>query len=54
MEMANRRDQDIDNFGDVDGSDKFLHKRRKAISKKRWQRSIMRKITMEMETCSIG
>jgi len=32
--FANRKDKDIDNDGDVDGSDKFLHKRRKAISKK--------------------
>ena len=32
--FANRKDKDIDNYGDVDGSDKFLHKRRKAISKK--------------------
>ena len=31
--FANRRDKDIDNDGDVDSSDKFLHKRRKAISK---------------------
>jgi hypothetical protein len=29
----NRKDKDIDNDGDVDSSDKFLHKRRKAISK---------------------
>lgn len=28
-----RKDKDIDNDGDVDGSDKYLHKRRKAISK---------------------
>ena len=28
-----RKDKDIDNDGDVDDSDKFLHKRRKAISK---------------------
>ena len=28
-----RKDKDIDNDGDVDASDKFLHKRRKAISK---------------------
>ena len=28
-----RKDQDIDNDGDVDSSDKYLHKRRKAISK---------------------
>jgi len=28
-----RKDQDIDNDGDVDSSDKYLHKRRKAINK---------------------
>ena len=28
-----RKDGDIDNDGDVDSSDKYLHKRRKAISK---------------------
>ena len=28
-----RKDKDIDNDGDVDSSDKFLHKRRKTISK---------------------
>tara|TARA_B100000927_G_scaffold154355_1_gene124404 strand:- start:12 stop:902 length:891 start_codon:yes stop_codon:yes gene_type:complete len=28
-----RKDKDIDNDGDVDSSDKFLHKRRKAITK---------------------
>ena len=28
-----RKDKDIDNDGDVDSSDKFLHKRRKAIGK---------------------
>ena len=31
--FVNRKDKDIDNDGDVDSSDKFLHKRRKAISK---------------------
>ena len=31
--FKNRKDKDIDNDGDVDSSDKFLHKRRKAISK---------------------
>jgi hypothetical protein len=30
---ADRKDKDIDNDGDVDASDKYLHKRRKAISK---------------------
>ena len=31
--FKDRKDRDIDNDGDVDDSDKFLHKRRKAISK---------------------
>ena len=31
--FKDRKDQDIDNDGDVDSSDKFLHKRRKAVSK---------------------
>ena len=29
--FVNRKDKDIDNDGDVDSSDEFLHKRRKAI-----------------------
>ena len=28
-----RKDKDIDNDGDVDSGDKYLHKRRKAVSK---------------------
>lgn len=31
--FKDRTDKDIDNDGDVDSSDKYLHKRRKAISK---------------------
>ena len=31
--FKDRKDKDVDNDGDVDDSDKFLHKRRKAISK---------------------
>ena len=31
--FKDRKDKDIDNDGDTDSSDKFLHKRRKAISK---------------------
>ena len=31
--FKDRKDKDIDNDGDVDGSDEYLHKRRKAISK---------------------
>ena len=29
---ADRKDQDIDNDGDVDDSDRYLHKRRKAVA----------------------
>lgn len=32
-DFKDRKDKDIDNDGDVDSSDKYLHKRRKAISK---------------------
>jgi len=32
-DFKNRKDQDIDNDGDVDSSDEYLHKRRKAVSK---------------------
>ena len=31
--FKDRKDKDIDNDGDVDSSDKFLHKKRKAITK---------------------
>ena len=31
--FKDRKDKDIDNDGDVDASDKYLHKRRKAVSK---------------------
>jgi hypothetical protein len=32
-DFENRKDQDIDNDGDTDSSDEYLHKRRKAVSK---------------------
>lgn len=32
-DFEDRKDQDIDNDGDVDSSDEYLHKRRKAVSK---------------------
>jgi len=38
--FADRKDKDIDNDGDVDSSDKFLHKRRKAISKSMQERYV--------------
>ena len=31
--FADRKDKDIDNDGDVDSSDRYLHKRRQAVSK---------------------
>jgi len=31
--FKDRKDKDIDNDGDVDDSDEFLHKKRQAISK---------------------
>ena len=31
--FKDRKDKDIDNDGDVDSSDKYLHKRRKAVAK---------------------
>ena len=31
--FKDRKDKDIDNDGDVDSSDRYLHKRRKAVSK---------------------
>ena len=33
LDPVGKEDDDIDNDGDVDSSDKFLHKKRKAISK---------------------
>ena len=51
-----RKDKDIDNDGDVDDSDKFLHKRRKAIGKSMketvldiWQEAAKDKIEMSHE-----
>ena len=39
-EFKDRKDKDIDNDGDVDSSDKFLHKRRKAVSKAMAEESV--------------
>ena len=33
LDPVGKEDDDVDNDGDVDSSDKFLHKKRKAISK---------------------
>ena len=40
--FKDRKDKDIDNDGDVDSSDKFLHKRRKAIGKSNEKRILQR------------
>ena len=42
--FKDRKDKDIDNDGDVDSSDKFLHKRRKAISKAMKGESVIRNV----------
>ena len=42
--FKDRKDKDIDNDGDVDDSDKFLHKRRKAISKAMKSESVIRNV----------
>ena len=39
--FKDRTDKDIDNDGDVDSSDKYLHKRRKAISKAKGETATM-------------
>jgi len=45
-----RKDKDIDNDGDVDSSDKFLHKRRKAVSKAMGEEISEEKFRMMIET----
>ena len=42
--FADRKDKDIDNDGDVDDSDKFLHKRRKAVSKAMQGESVIKNV----------
>ena len=39
--FKDRKDKDIDNDGDVDSTDKYLHTRRKAISKLLRKRTLM-------------
>ena len=43
-----RKDKDIDNDGDVDSSDKFLHKRRKAIGKAMQSEAVGKDIAKKM------
>jgi len=43
-DFDDRKDKDIDNDGDVDDSDEYLHKRRKAISKEIKLKEINKKI----------
>ena len=42
--FKDRKDKDIDNDGDVDDSDRFLHKRRKAISKSMKGESVIKNV----------
>ena len=42
--FKDRKDKDIDNDGDVDSTDKYLHKRRKAISKSIKSESVIKNI----------
>ena len=48
--FADRKDKDIDNDGDVDDSDKFLHKRRKAVSKAMGEEITEEEFEMMIET----
>ena len=47
--FADRKDKDIDNDGDVDDSDKFLHKRRKAVSKSMGEEISQKEFEMMIE-----
>ena len=48
--FKDRKDKDIDNDGDVDSSDEFLHKRRKAISKAMGEEITEEEFEMMIET----
>lgn len=48
--FKNRKDKDIDNDGDVDSSDEYLHKRRKAIDKAMDKESSKKKTVSEAST----
>jgi len=50
---SDRDDKDIDNDGDVDDSDEYLHKRRKAVSKSMKKESFDWDAILEMEDADI-
>jgi len=52
--FVNRKDKDIDNDGDVDNTDKYLHKRRKAISKVVKEGGMSRLATQSSERERLG
>lgn len=52
--FANRKDKDLDNDGDVDNTDKYLHKRRKAISKVVKEGGMSRLATQSSERERLG
>ena len=52
--FKNRKDKDLDNDGDVDASDKYLHKRRKAISKNVDEGKFKDMVTKDQENKRLG
>ena len=53
--FKDRKDKDIDNDGDVDSSDEYLHKRRKAVSqadlKNWWDQSVRQALKVNLLPC---
>ena len=47
--LKDREDKDVDNDGDVDDADKFLHKKRKAISKAIKNESAFKQMQLDRE-----
>ena len=51
--FKNRKDKDIDNDGDVDDSDEYLHKRRKAIGKAMKKEGLSPRLSAMIDGCAI-
>ena len=51
LDPVGQEDADIDNDGDVDKSDKYLHKRRKAVGKAIAKKKGMKKEETEVDEC---
>mgnify|MGYP006252890681 CR=1 FL=1 len=50
--FKDRKDKDIDNDGDVDSSDKYLHKRRKAIGKAIKKEGLTPRLSAMIDGCA--